>query len=60
MIIKCIDLFSEARAEILIKSSVKIKRFTMDCSDAGTGGARGATGPPIFGGSVNPIPTGEG
>ena len=26
-------------------------------SDAGTGGA---TGPPIFGRSVNPIPTGEG
>ena len=31
-------------------------------SDAGTGGARarGATGPPIFGRSVNPILTGEG
>ena len=29
------------------------------CSDAGTGGARGATDPPIFGRSVNPIPTGE-
>ena len=30
-------------------------------SDAGTGGARGATGPPpIFGRSVIPIPTGEG
>ena len=29
-------------------------------SDAGTGGARGATGPPIFGRSVNPISTGEG
>ena len=26
-------------------------------SDAGTGGARGATGPPIFGRSVNPIQT---
>jgi len=29
-------------------------------SDAGTGGARGATDPPIFGRSVNPIPTGAG
>ena len=29
-------------------------------SDAGTGGARGATAPPIFGRSVNPIWTGEG
>ena len=31
-------------------------------SDAGTGGARGATGssPPIFGRSVTPIPTEEG
>ena len=29
-------------------------------SDAGTGGARGAMAPPIFGRSVNPIPTGEG
>jgi len=29
-------------------------------SDAGIGGAKGATGPPIFGRSVNPIPTGEG
>ena len=30
-------------------------------SDAGTGGgARGATGPPIFSRSVNPIRTGEG
>ena len=30
-------------------------------SDAGTGGSRGATGPPpIFGRAVNPIPTGEG
>ena len=29
-------------------------------SDAGTGGARGATGPPIFCRSVNPIRTGEG
>ena len=28
--------------------------------DAGTEGARGATGPPIFGRSVNPIPNGEG
>ena len=31
-----------------------------DYSDAGTVGARGATGPHIFGRSVNPIPTGEG
>ena len=29
-------------------------------SDAGIGGAKGATGPPIFGRSVNPIPTEEG
>ena len=29
-------------------------------SDAGTGGARGAMAPPIFGRSVNPIPTGKG
>ena len=29
-------------------------------SDAGTGGARGALAPPIFGSSVNPIPTGGG
>ena len=29
-------------------------------SEAGTVGARGVTGPPIFGKSVNPIPTGEG
>ena len=29
-------------------------------SGAGTGGAGGATGPPIFGRSVNPIPTGGG
>ena len=30
------------------------------CSDAGTEGVRGATGLPIFGRSVNPIPTGGG
>ena len=29
-------------------------------SGAGTGGAGGATGPPIFGRSVNPIPNGAG
>ena len=29
-------------------------------SDAGTGGARAATGRPIFVRSLNPIPTGEG
>jgi hypothetical protein len=29
-------------------------------SGAGTGGAGGATGPPIFGRSVNPIQTGGG
>ena len=37
--------------------------FTLEISDAGTGGARGATAlptPPIFFRSVNPISTGEG
>ena len=42
--------------KLKLKSSI-----VFDSSGAGNGGARGATGPPpIFGKSVNPIPSREG
>ena len=48
------------RKELLNGLSFIFFRNYLDNNGAGTGGARGATGPPMFGRSVNPIRTGGG
>ena len=53
------SLLTRKNCRLYVKIYIR-SQFEIVYSDAGTGGARGAMAPPIFGRSVNPIPTGEG